>query len=339
MQHHTSVARGASIACLVLLSFPTAVVAGGLEDESVLYREEGRARERAGDVAAALSNYRKAVALAPRSPDGYACLGRALSRQGDINGAETAFREALALDSTHLETRAAIAQFYDDRGQAVQALQAWRSVGQAAETQQKYGLAVSAYQEVLKAQADDVGAYAGLARMYQRLGDWQNAMTCWVTLGGLYETKGRPAYAVPAYEQAMKLDPQNVSIARRLAALYLQTGQTDRAQLNPLVRKFAFLPVEPPSAATAKQAAGASDVAVMTTRPESVAPMLDAAMTSAQASPGSSWPQRWWAHPSTPPLVPEQNASTNPRTAVALQEFHEDQYALNEFDAATHRWR
>ncbi|HLX06747.1 MAG TPA: tetratricopeptide repeat protein [Thermoanaerobaculia bacterium] len=124
----------------------------------------------AGDPAAAVKAYRRALALDPDLADAHLNLGRLLHEAGDLEGAEMHYRQALALDP-------------DDP-------LATYNLGVALQDQQRPRQAATAYEQALALDPSLADAHFNLSGVYEQLGDKAAAFRHLRTYGMLTGSSG-----------------------------------------------------------------------------------------------------------------------------------------------------
>jgi tetratricopeptide (TPR) repeat protein len=80
-----------------------------------------------GQIDRAVKSYKKAVAIDPQNIDSYICLGQLFTTKKDAT-ALLYFDNALRIDSTNLETRHAIADYYSQTGNLKKAISSYRDI-------------------------------------------------------------------------------------------------------------------------------------------------------------------------------------------------------------------
>jgi serine/threonine protein kinase/tetratricopeptide (TPR) repeat protein len=167
--------------------------------------------------------FREAIRLAPKAPDGYRGLGALKTEQGDPAEAIKALEQAQRLDPGDVETTTALAKLYGLRGdwkQALAMLEAlYRRAGPSAEVYAEAGFA--RYQL-----GDDEKAEADLRRALKLKPDLAKAS---YYLGFVYYRKGQTDQAVQSYRTAADQDRRGTEALLALADLYKAEGQAAKA--------------------------------------------------------------------------------------------------------------
>lgn len=107
-----------------------------------------------GDLASAVTIYRRAADLAPFNPQPYLAMGDALLALGAYNDASKAYHDAI------------------DRGATVDA---YRGLGNALIAQDQPGLALTQFEEAIRLAKDDVRGYSGKGVALGMIGDYAAA--------------------------------------------------------------------------------------------------------------------------------------------------------------------
>jgi tetratricopeptide (TPR) repeat protein len=96
-----------------------------LMQEAVMYQEEGRRFQEAGQLERALTAYQKAVAINPHYSDAYNDLGVVLENLGDVAHAEEAYQAALRLNPLLASAHSNLALLYERTGKVKEATDHW----------------------------------------------------------------------------------------------------------------------------------------------------------------------------------------------------------------------
>jgi len=165
----------------------------------------GGVYQQRGQYDLAEREYQEAMRLDPAFPKVHSAMASLLAVRGDLAGAERAYLEALRLDPDNTDIRLGLAALYEHQG----------ALDQAARE----------YRELVTRRPRDP-----LLR--------QNA-------GVFYHlVKRDPAHAEAEYRAALALRPQEIEFYIPLAVLYLETGQSARAE-DIIQRGLAIRPTEP----------------------------------------------------------------------------------------------
>ena len=165
------------------------VAPGSAQMHQVMAHEEARQ----GNDAAAIAQFRKAIAIDPKLPGIHFELAELLANSQDIktrDEAEAEYKAALSENSLDEKAQSRLGDIYTKQG----------------DLQKAY----DAYSQAVRLQPNDPDANFGLAK----------------TLIAMEQ----PAKALPILEHAVQLDPTNSAAHFRLSTLYRQQGQTENAK-------------------------------------------------------------------------------------------------------------
>lgn len=216
----------------VVASLPHATAFAGLREEAQVYREDGLGAQQHGDLSGAATFYQKAIQLDPGFAIPYNDLGIVYERRGQLQMALKAYQQALAVDPNYLEASANLGSLYRRLGYATQALPYLIKAAVLLEQRQDFQAAKRFYQEVLDVEPAQMEALAGLAGVYERLGEGDQAVTTWMKVALLYEQRGQLEAAKSSYERAVALDATSIEATTNLAVLCERLGQRDQAVFN-----------------------------------------------------------------------------------------------------------
>ncbi len=203
----------------------------------------GSALLRGRQTRPAVGAYRQAVQLQPGNPNYHAFLGEALAASGDHDGAVAEYQAALAIQPNNFIASQGLSRVgaHANRGQAQQnrtlspAQQAdrWRTQGRDHFRAGRFPQAASAYEQAVRLQPDNAGAYSGLGAARLQMGDtagavsaYQNAVRLdsnhsgyWSALARAQARSGDRPGAIASLQRALQLDPQNQNAQQGLRAL------------------------------------------------------------------------------------------------------------------------
>jgi|GEM_PF-1219866 len=165
----------------------------------------------------------------------------------------SAFERALALDAVNAEALRGLGEAYEGSGDWRAALDYYGRLQalspRSAELSYKIAFlaeklgerarAVAAYEDVVRADPDNLKGWRALADLYAAGSDYKNQARALeglvaragdtadrLELAALYEEKlARPDAAVAEYERVLRAEPRNVDAHRRLAAIYFGRGE------------------------------------------------------------------------------------------------------------------
>src|SRR5262245_12479848 len=175
-----------------------------------------------GDYVRAEENYRKAIALDPKSAGGQLGLAQALVQQGKLGDAALFFREAAKLDSQYRDYLLQLAQLYEKANQPAEAIAIYREFPDNPAVQQrlaemmmesqKFAEAIPRLEEAIKQNPDNSKRIA---------------------LASAYVFTQQLDKALPLLDQATSAEPANFEV-RMMYARALR----DRKQFAPAARQF-----------------------------------------------------------------------------------------------------
>ena len=257
------------------LKLLTAALTSGRKPPPRFYFVKARALDAAGDSAAALENFRKAVALDPTSEEFLLGLAELYARQNKHAEAFEVLERANKLDPDSPKTlrplilEASFAGKNADVEDAAEQLAAKSEEPQdlfvAANvflTNHRQSEAVPLLEKYLAKVPNDARAWVGLGVGYEdqrRFVDSQKAFESALKadpkfedaeyqLGVLTSVTGNSALAIQHFEKAVEINPNHAPSLEKLGNLYLEAGQFDKARdallkseaLDPQNRKIEY---------------------------------------------------------------------------------------------------
>jgi cytochrome c-type biogenesis protein CcmH/NrfG len=169
------------------------------------------------------TEFREAIRLAPKSPEGYRGLGALKTGQGDVLEATKSLEMALKLAPGDVETTTGLAKLYGLRGDWKQALAMLEALyKQGVKSADLYAEAGFARYQL----GDDERAESDLQRALKLKPDLAKAH---YYLGFVQYRKGQTEQAVQSYRRAATEDPKSTEALLALADLYKAQGQADKA--------------------------------------------------------------------------------------------------------------
>ncbi len=154
-----------------------------------VYLNLGIARQQTGRTDEAISYYRCALAVDPRTASAWNNMGNAFFRRGDVEQAVSCFKKALAVDPAYEQAAANLKKI--DR------------------ILNRYGPIISQFE----AEADQAPGNAQIS----------------FQLGRIYQAAGMIDRAIEQYDKTVKLNPGMIEGLNLLAVLYAETGQDEKA--------------------------------------------------------------------------------------------------------------
>jgi serine/threonine-protein kinase len=175
-----------------------------------------------GKVDEAVSALQQAIQQRPNNDEAHRLLARALVRQGKTDAAIAEFQRAIAIRPGYWLNHSALGGFYFRAG--------------------RYAEAAMAFQRVTEVQPDSAWGYTNLGAAYAASGDNQRALqnfkrsiaiapdeVALSNVGTIHYAEGRYAEAAQAFEQAVRLGPNNPVGHRNLGDAYLKRDRRDQA--------------------------------------------------------------------------------------------------------------
>jgi protein O-mannosyl-transferase len=208
-----------------------------------------------GKLDEAISNYREAIRLDPKSGIAQNNLGNALANEGRLDEAIVQYREAIRLKDDFSVAHNNLGNALKAQGKLEEAVAQYRAairlddhsgavhnnLGNALAAQGKLEEAISHYREAIRLKADYSEAHNNLGVSLVKLGRLEEAISHYreairlkggysnahINLGMALAQTGRLEEAIQHLRRALELDPQN-AIARRNLTLVLQnSGRLD----------------------------------------------------------------------------------------------------------------
>ncbi len=254
-----------------------AAAESGLGDQALVHYELGLALHLAGETAAAVRAYRRALALDPGHADALNNLGAALFACGDLEGAAASCRRALAVRPDFAAALNNLGSALMDlgdlegAGEAVRAAletdsessEPWITLGTLLRRLGKPDSALDAYRAALDLSPLAAAAHDNLAECLRELGrdgevldsaravaaEWPGDWGARALLADTLMREGEAAEAATGYRAALSLigrAPGEAGLRLRLGESLVAAGDLDGA-LTELERAAALRPQHPPS--------------------------------------------------------------------------------------------
>lgn len=219
-------------------------------------REGSQTRLNQEMLNAAIEQYTRVTALAPRDIEAWLMLGRLEKANQNSPGAEKAFKQALALDSENEDAMTGLAMVYSDLGDTAGASEMLKKVAQknpnlrtlttlagTYEQMKEYALAAETYGRALEMNRENTDlkrAYAQAlftAEQYEKAqqvfeelaGEDANDLLANLRLSQIFRQKRQYAQAREYATRARQLDPNNIEIRYNEVALLEAEGKTVEA--------------------------------------------------------------------------------------------------------------
>lgn len=174
-----------------------------------------------GKNAEAVSEIKHALELAPNSDNGYIRLAKAFRATGQTDGELKALKKAVDLNPYYWYNHKQLGVGYFDVG--------------------RYEEALKEFKEQIAENPTDSSAYSNIGAIYEKQGLWKDAIAgfnksieikpsfqAYSGLATAYYMLTRYAEAIPVYEKALALSPNQAFVARNLAEAYMRNGQKEK---------------------------------------------------------------------------------------------------------------
>jgi tetratricopeptide (TPR) repeat protein/serine/threonine protein kinase len=195
-------------------------------DSPVVFLNRGNALRDAGELDAAIADFRRAVALAPGYASAHNNLGHALMDKGRTDEAIVEHREAIRLDRDNRQAHYNLGIALMDKGRPDQAIAEYReairlksdypeahaNLGNALRDKGLRNEAIAEFRQALATQQDFPGAYAA-----------HNG------LGNVLLDTGRPDEAIAEYREALRLRKDSADVHANLGSALKFRGRLDEA--------------------------------------------------------------------------------------------------------------
>jgi tetratricopeptide (TPR) repeat protein len=166
-----------------------------------------------GQLAEAMSCFRKAIAVEPKIPKGQLYLAETLEIAGQPSEAATHYQKALALDPNP---------------------QLWCQMGSLYERHGQFQQAMESYSQAIAMHSEYIAAHSAMGTLLHRLGQIPQAILYYrqalaldpkqtqiqLQLGNAYQHQGQLDLATDSYRQVLELDPGNVDAYTNLGLVY-----------------------------------------------------------------------------------------------------------------------
>ncbi len=177
----------------------------------------GRVHQGVGEYQAAVEDFKRALALDPRSAEAFSGLAGAYSSLGDPELAESTYQTAIRLRPADWNSYKQLGMFYYRHGE--------------------YRKSIEQFEEVIRLTPDNALGYTNLGTLHYRLGDNENAEKYWErsieieprptalsNLAMLSLRTGRPLEAAAQWERAVTIQPRDSLLWENLAAARRRIG-------------------------------------------------------------------------------------------------------------------
>lgn len=183
----------------------------------------GSAYGATGKYTEAVTELKRAVALAPNSDEAYSRLGGAYLQSGDASAAMQAFQKAIQLNPYYWSNQDEIGNAYFQQGDYAKALDAFRQVTTLAPD-------IDAGYENMGTVYLREGKYQDCIPYYQKALQIEPFWTTYSNLGTAYFFLKQYTQSAAAYEKAVALNPNDSEVVVNLADAYHYSGQQDKSR-------------------------------------------------------------------------------------------------------------
>lgn len=191
-----------------------------LADEQL---QQGIAKQRAGQLSAAVSHYQRAAKLDPANPQTWHMLGVCALQSGNLALAAKHFRTSLQLNPQSAETHNNLGVVLRRMGKHAESIDAFRA---ALATRAQYVEAI--YNLGLSQEA--IGAHGAAEQAWRQALNWRpNDFNSASALGDLLRRSGRSQDALPLLLQARHLKPDSAHVNGLIAQTLLDLGRAREA--------------------------------------------------------------------------------------------------------------
>jgi Flp pilus assembly protein TadD len=189
------------------------------EDNWAMRNCLGAARDRAGDLDGALSEFRAAAEINPRRPRIFYNIGCTLQKKGSIDDAIEAYKHALQISDDFLKAR--------------------YNLGVAYEHQGRFNEALKEYATVLESEPEHLMAYNNMGTVYTKQGRLDLALKCYhdvlaiepdyikarYNLGAILFQLGRYKEAASQFSEILQKQPDNGAVRKHLILSMNKAGE------------------------------------------------------------------------------------------------------------------
>jgi Tfp pilus assembly protein PilF/2-polyprenyl-3-methyl-5-hydroxy-6-metoxy-1,4-benzoquinol methylase len=228
----------------------------GTSDPQYHFERASRAHSD-GDLDAALTSYRAALALRPDLAVAHVGIGAILHVQGRLADAAASYRRAIESDPGLAEAHYNLGNALRDQGDAEAAIASYRSalshrpdfveacnnLGVALQTQGRLDEAIASFRNAIAQKPDHVMACFNLGTLLQERRDWDGAIASYRqalsiksefpealnNLGVVLESTGRSSESIGAFLRAVELKPDYAVAHDNLGTAHRAAGKIDAA--------------------------------------------------------------------------------------------------------------
>ncbi len=210
-----------------------------------------------GQYAAAVEQYRKALALKPNQPEVMSNLGNALKESGSTEEAIACYQDAIALNPNYAEAHNNLGISYKDQGKLDEAIQSYQTalrlkpnyveahhnLGIIWRMQGKLDLAIDYFRQAIALKPSYVEAHTSLGSTLHQQGKLDEAIAAFKhlltlkpdsaetynNLAMVLQEQGKVEAAIAAFNQALAIRPNYPGVCNNLGNLLLESDRTEEA--------------------------------------------------------------------------------------------------------------
>jgi tetratricopeptide (TPR) repeat protein len=197
-----------------------------LPDSPVVFLNRGNALRDAGELDAAIADFRRAVALAPGYASAHNNLGHALMDKGRPDEAIVEHREAIRLDRDNRQAHYNLGIALMDKGRTDEAIAEYR---EAIRPKSDYPEAHSNLGNALRDKGLRNEAIAEFRQALATQQDFPQAYAAHNGLGNVLLDTGRPDEAIAEYREALRLKKDSADVHANLGSALKFRGRLDEA--------------------------------------------------------------------------------------------------------------
>ncbi len=150
-------------------------------------------------------------------------------QRGAYEKAIAEYRALKDMDPGDVTVRLRLGDLLVQMGMTEEAIQEYTAVAKAHARRGFYLKAIAVYKRILKLEGSNTDIHYKLAELYAKQRLIADAMSQYTIILSTFEQKGMDSEALDLLKKMVELDPSNLGIRLRLAALYRKLGYTDDA--------------------------------------------------------------------------------------------------------------
>lgn len=221
------------------------------------YANLGHLYRQAGELAAAVENFRLATEFDPLSAAAHCDLGTALKDQGELDEAVLCYRQALALDPDHAPALNNLGNTLKRQGKLAEAaacyrrvlelhpqlVAAWNNLGNTCRELRQFDEALECFCQASQLEPDNPLTVNNQGNVYLDQREFEQAVSCFrrtvelapqfapghYNLANAHQEQKRWAEAEASYRQALSLDPKYAEAWNNLGGTLREVGRLEEA--------------------------------------------------------------------------------------------------------------